>query len=205
MLPYSPAADRNKAPILETLLIVFKDTKRVLELGSGTGQHAVYFSRQMPHLIWQPSEVTEMLPGLTARLQQEAPANTAPAIRLDVGEVWPALAGFDGAYTANTFHIVSQRLVIALIEGVGRLLPLGGCFAVYGPFNQHGEYTSDGNAAFDRSLRFRDPESGIRDLEWVAAIAAKNHLTLTGRHDMPANNMLLGFVKTLPGETVPSQ
>jgi len=203
MFLHSPAADRNKTPILEKLRHAFKTRKRVLEVGSGSGQHAVFFATHLPHLTWLPSEMEGMLPGLMARLEHEAPKNVGKAVVLDVGAAWPHLPECDGAFTANTFHIISQSLVVATLTGVGQLLPSDGRFAVYGPFKRDGKFTSESNAMFDRSLRLRDPQSGIRDLEWVIDQAEARGLHLVNRHDMPANNMLLEFAKPPKTDTVP--
>lgn len=184
MKPYSEASERNRAPILAILKRVFADRKRVLEIGSGTGQHAAYFAPELPHLVWQASDVAENLPGVRAWVSDP------PPIELDVGGVWPALA-IDAVFSANTCHIMSWPQVESLFAGVGRLLPPGGVFALYGPFNYHGEHTSDSNARFDAMLRSRDPASGLRDFDDIAALAKRAGLILLEDNAMPANNRLL--------------
>ncbi len=139
----------------------------VLEIGSGTGQHAVHFSRGLPQLEWQPSEVAERLASLNARIALEGPANLRPAVALDVRALpWPiATRAIDGVFTANTLHIMGWAAVEACFRGVAQLLPQGGVLCVYGPFSYAGVHTSPSNAAFDAELRARDPASGLRDVQ----------------------------------------
>jgi hypothetical protein len=174
----------------------------VLEIGSGTGQHAVYFAAHLPHLIWQPADLAENLPGIegwraeAARGSAAAGAsaglpNLLPPLMLDVNQPqWPD-TGADAVFSANTLHIMSWYEVRLFFAGVGRLLPATGVLAVYGPFNYGGRYTSESNARFDRSLRNRDPRSGIRDFEAVDALAAEQRLVLQRDVAMPANNRTL--------------
>jgi SAM-dependent methyltransferase len=184
MKPYSEASERNRAPILAILKRVFADRKRVLEIGSGTGQHAAYFAPELPHLVWQASDVAENLPGIREWVSDP------PPIELDVSGVWPALA-IDAVFSANTCHIMSWPQVQKLFAGVGRLLPPGGVFALYGPFNYHGKHTSESNARFDAMLRTRDPASGLRDFDDIGALAKRAGLILVEDNTMPANNRLL--------------
>jgi|ERR1700722_2699789 cyclopropane fatty-acyl-phospholipid synthase-like methyltransferase len=191
MLPSSEACERNKDPILAVLRDAFAATRQVLEIGSGTGQHAVYFARHLPKLRWQPSETDENLGTLRARVELEGTANLAPPVRLDVRtHPWP-VAGFDGVFSANTLHIMSWEAVCDFFHGVGELLQGQGVLCIYGPFRYAGRYTSESNAAFDRFLRERDPVSGIRDFEAVDALARQEGLELDGDHDMPAHNRTL--------------
>jgi len=191
MLPSSEACERNKDPILGVLRGAFAATRQVLEIGSGTGQHAVYFARHLPKLRWQPSETDENLGMLRARVELEGTANLAPPVRLDVRtHPWPA-AGFDGVFSANTLHIMSWEAVSDFFHGVGELLPSQGVLCIYGPFRYAGRYTSESNAAFDGFLKERDPLSGIRDFEAVNALARQEGLELDGDHDMPAHNRTL--------------
>jgi SAM-dependent methyltransferase len=195
MLPLSEAADRNKQPILEILRGALARHRRVLEIGSGTGQHAVHFARELRHLEWQPTDRADCLPALAARHGLEGPANMRTPVELDVmREDWPAFAA-DTVYSANTLHIMSWPEVNAFFRGVGRILGQGGLLAVYGPFRYGGNFTTESNAAFDRSLRSRDPASGIRDFEAVNALAAVQGLELRADHAMPANNQLLTWVQ----------
>ena len=191
MLPSSEACERNKDPILGVLRGAFASTRQVLEIGSGTGQHAVYFARQLPKLRWQPSETDENLGMLRSRIDLEGTANLCAPVRLDVREhPWPAGA-FDGVFTANTLHIMSWQAVCEFFRGVGSQLTTPGVLCIYGPFRYAGRYTSDSNAAFDRFLQERDPASGIRDIEAVDALARQEGLELDGDHDMPAHNRTL--------------
>lgn len=194
-LPYSAACERNQGPILERLREHFASVRLVLELGSGTGQHAVYFARHLPHLRWQPTERPAALAMLEPRIEREAPPNVAAPIALEVGaEPWPVTAA-DGAFTANTLHIMAWPLVEAAFAGFGRALVPGGVLCVYGPFRYAGQHTSESNASFDVELKSRDPRSGIRDAEAVGSLARQNGLTLRADHAMPANNRLLMFVR----------
>jgi len=196
--PESPACERNKQPILTVLRGAFARQRRVLEIGSGTGQHAVYFARELPHLEWLPSDRAEWLPGLRTRIAQQGPANLAAPVELDVTMArWPVDAA-DAVFSANTLHIMGWTEVEAFFAGVGRLLgtqagspPGPRTLAVYGPFRYRGDYTSDSNAEFDLFLRTRDPASGIRDFEVVNELAAAAGLMLNADHALPANNQLL--------------
>jgi len=191
MLPYSEACERNKRPILEVLREAFADRKRVLEIGAGTGQHAVHFARNLPHLTWQPTDRGEYLAGLTARVAAEGPPNLRAPLDLDVlRQPWPAVSA-DAVFSANTLHIMSWRAVEAMFAGLPGVLAVDGVLAIYGPFRYRGGYTAPSNAAFDAMLRERDPESGLRDFEAVNALAAAARLELQADHAMPANNQLL--------------
>jgi cyclopropane fatty-acyl-phospholipid synthase-like methyltransferase len=180
--PFSEASERNRAPILAVLKRVFADRKRVLEIGSGTGQHAAYFAPELPHLVWQASDVAENLPGIRQWVSN--------AVELDVDKPWPRIEA-DAVFSANTCHIMSWPQVERMFAGVGRLLPGGGVFALYGPFNYQGKHTSESNARFDAMLRARDPASGLRDIEDIRRLAQAAGLTLAEDNAMPANNRLL--------------
>jgi hypothetical protein len=189
--PYSEACERNKEPILAVLRIAFANCTKVLEIGSGTGQHAAYFASQLPHLTWQPSDVAEHLPGILAWQWEAHLPNLSEPIALDIDDaVWPSL-GADAMFTANTLHIISWARVTRMFEQAGLLLRSGSVFVVYGPFNYNGRHTSESNARFDLMLRDRDPESGIRDFEKVDALAARNGFGLDRDVAMPANNRTL--------------
>lgn len=194
--PLSEACERNKGPILEVLRRCLADSRRVLEIGSGTGQHAAHFSSHLPHLTWQPSDRGEYLPILRRQLLQH-PSNLLEPMELDVrAHPWP-VEGIDAVFTANTLHIMDWAAVQALFRGIGTVL--GGASAaarpavlcVYGPFRYGGRYTSASNGAFDRFLQERDPLSGIRDFEAVDALARSAGLNLQADHALPANNQLL--------------
>jgi len=191
MLSFSDACERNKGPILEVLRTAFADRRRVVEIGSGTGQHAVHFARHLPHLQWQATDRADYLPDLAARIAAEGPPNLASPVELDVlQEPWPDLRA-DAVFTANTLHIMSWPAVEAFLAGLPRLLETGGVLAIYGPFKYGGQFTTDSNAAFDAMLRERDPQSGLRDFEAVNALAEAAGLKLVTDHAMPANNQLL--------------
>jgi len=191
MLPFSDACERNKGPILEVLRTVFADHTSVVEIGSGTGQHAVHFARHLPHLQWQPTDRAEYLPGLAARIAAEGPRNLVAPLELDVMQApWPPVRA-DAVFSANTLHIMSWPAVEALFAGLPRLLEQGGVLAIYGPFKYAGQFTTGSNAAFDAMLRERDPDSGVRDFEAVNALAESAGLGLQADHALPANNQLL--------------
>ena len=198
MLPFSEACERNKAPILEVLRIAFADRTQVLEIGSGTGQHAVHFAAHLPHLAWLPSERLTYLPDLSARVKLEGSPNLHAPTILDVNQTtWP-LRTADAIFTANTLHIMAWTEVAALYRGIESVLPRGGVLCVYGPFRYEGLYTSDSNRDFDLMLKARDPLTGLRDIRYLTALAAQHGLRLCADHDLPANNRLLEFVKDQP-------
>jgi cyclopropane fatty-acyl-phospholipid synthase-like methyltransferase len=189
--PHAPACERNRDPILDVLRTHFADSQRVLEVGSGTGQHAVYFAAAMPWLTWQCSDVAEQLPGISLWLDGAQLANTPPPLELDVRGTWPQQS-FDAVFSANTLHIMAWPEVETFFAGVGQILqPQGGVLAVYGPFNYRGAYTSASNREFDEWLRGRDPRSGIRDFESVDALARGIGLQRVADIAMPANNRTL--------------
>ncbi len=178
--PFAPSCERNQGPILEVLQRHLGTTRRVLEIGSGTGQHAVHFAAAMPWLAWQCSDRADNLPGIAAWRDEAALANTPPAIELDVDGPWPK-NGFDAVFTANSLHIMGWPQVEAFFAGVGKVLQEDGLLIVYGPFNYGGDFTSDSNRAFDQWLKDRDPASGIRDFEvvtrWRARLAWRSSRT----------------------------
>lgn len=191
MKPHSAACERNREPILAVLREHFGVCRHVLEIGSGTGQHAVYFAAAMPWLTWQASDRAEQLPGIRAWLDEAALPNTPAPLALDVLDRWPSL-DVDAVFSANTLHIMGWTGVQAFFEGVGaRLKHPAGMLVVYGPFNYGGTYTSASNREFDAWLKARDPQSGIRDFEAVDALAQKAGLRLQADVEMPANNRCL--------------
>jgi SAM-dependent methyltransferase len=195
MLPFSAACERNKDPILEALRVRFAGRTQVLEIGSGTGQHAVHFARGLGHLTWHPTEQLAYLADLTERVKTEGPRNLRPPMLLDVRQaVWP-VRGVDALFTANTLHIMSWTEVVALFDGIGTVLAPAGVLCIYGPFRYSGRYTSDSNREFDRMLQERDPQSGLRDIEAVRSLADRYGLHLDADLDLPANNRLLVFTK----------
>jgi len=193
-LPFAEACERNKEAILEALLREFPARGRVLEIGSGTGQHVVFFSSHFPRLSWQPTERREYLDGLGARIRQEGDRNVLPPIFLDVREAWPNQC-FDAVYSSNTTHIMGWGEVCRMFAGVGPRLRSAGVFCLYGPFNEGGSFTSQSNTDFDQQLRQRDPEMGLRDVEALESLAQDHQLRLQKQIKMPANNQLLVFKK----------
>lgn len=199
-LPFSPACERNKRPIWEVLAQVLPQAGIVLEIGSGTGQHVVYFASEREQLQWQPTDRPEYLPGLRQRLEREGRDNIRPPLILDVLEPWPGQV-FDAVYSSNTAHIMSWPAVCAMFTGIGPRLENGGVFCLYGPFNENGEFTAPSNAAFDAQLRAQDPQMGLRDIADIESLAVGQHMRLTGQFQLPANNRILLFQKYLGAMT----
>lgn len=186
--PFSPSSERNREPILAVLRDVFARRTHVLEIGSGTGQHAVHFAAALPHLTWQASEQAEHLPGIRLWLDEAALANTPPPVTLDVGQAdWPATR-FDAVFSANTLHIMAWGEVEALFARLPQVMTDDALLVVYGPFNIDGRYTSESNEKFDAWLHARGAHMGIRDLAAVDALAAAAGLDRIANHEMPANN-----------------
>lgn len=194
MKPYSESCDQNREPILSVIQPLFADVRDVLEIGSGTGQHAVFFGEKMPHLTWQTSDVALYHQGIQMWLDEAALPNVKAPLSLDVGDAWPP-SQFDAVYSANTVHIMGWDAVEACFAGVGRVLNTGGVFALYGPFNYNGQFTSDSNAQFDVWLKQRDPVSGVRDFEALDKLAQQAGMTLQHDYEMPANNRVLVWQK----------
>lgn len=194
MKPFSQACENNKRPILEQLKPLLTPANSVLEIGTGTGQHAVFFSQQMPHLSWQTSDLKENHEGINLWLE-EAEKNCLPPLELDVFENhWPTQK-YDAIYSANTSHIMPWEGVVEVFKALPRLLNPGGVYAIYGPFNYNGQYTSDSNASFDLWLKERAPHQGIRDFEQLLELGKLNQLTHLHDFEMPANNRLLVWQK----------
>jgi hypothetical protein len=190
--PYSAASERNREPILGVLREHFADRRRVLEIGSGTGQHAVHFAAALPHLEWQASDRRENLPGIRQWLDEAQLGNTPAPLELEVAGAWPT-GRYDAVFTANTLHIMSWPEVEAMFAGLAGVLEADATLVVYGPFNIDGRFTSDSNAAFDASLRLHAPHMGIRDRGTVVALAQAHGLRLAADVPMPANNRCLVF------------
>lgn len=188
--PFSPACERNSEPILAVLRNHFADRRRVLEIGSGTGQHATYFAKALPSLEWQASDRAENLPGIRLWLAEAALANTPEPLELDVKAAWPRKR-FDAVFSANTLHIMSWTEVQRMFSRLPGAMVEGALLAVYGPFNYGRKFTSESNAAFDASLRSVDPQRGLRNFEDVMALAGEAGFTLVSDHTMPANNRCL--------------
>ncbi len=196
MKPYSESCDQNRDAILQVIQPLFKDRKNVLEIGSGTGQHAIYFAQKMPQLIWHTSDKEENHQGILAWIEETALDNVRAPISLDVSRnKWPNRE-IDAVFSANTAHIMSWPEVEALIAGVGAQLANNGLFVLYGPFNYGGKFTSDSNARFDQWLKDRDPQSGVRDFEALDRLALTAGMTLENDFEMPANNRILCWRKS---------
>lgn len=189
-LKFSQACENNKQPILAVIKPYLQKVHTVLEVGSGSGQHAVYFAENLPHLQWQPSDLAENLCAIRQRVDQSGLANILPALELDVDQGWPVTA-CEAIFAANVLHIISWEQAQRLFAGVAEHLRPGGLLFLYGPFNYQGQYTSDSNRRFDLSLKQHDPLSGIRDFEAVAELAEKAELRLLLDQPMPANNRCL--------------
>lgn len=187
--PSAPSCERNRDPILDVLRVHFADRKDVLEIGSGTGQHAVYFAAAMPQLRWQCSDRAENLAGIRLWLDEAALPNTPPPLQLDVGDAWPAHR-YDALFSANTLHIMAWDEVQQLFGRLADVTTVDAKLAIYGPFNYGGRYTSDSNAAFDAWLQARGAHMRIRDAEAVDVLAEAAGFALADDMPMPANNRM---------------
>jgi cyclopropane fatty-acyl-phospholipid synthase-like methyltransferase len=197
MKPYSEACEKNQSAILEVLQDVLSRQHHVLEIASGTGQHAVHFGRALPHLTWQTSELPHNHAGIRAWLDEAALPNVLPPVALDVTDAhWPA-GVVDAIFNANTVHIVSEPEVERMFAGIARTLSAGGILCLYGPFNYHKNFTSESNARFDVWLKSRNPESGIRDFEVIDQLAKTHGLRLLQDVAMPSNNRTLVWQRDL--------
>ena len=185
--PHSPACERNREPILGVLREYFADRRNVLEIGSGTGQHAVHFAAALPQLIWQSSDRAESLPGIRAWLDEAALPNTPAPLEFDVNDSWPA-GPFDAVFSANTLHIMAWPEVQRLFAQLPAVTTGDAVLIIYGPFNEQGRYSSDSNAAFDQWLKARGAHMAIRDAEAVDALADAAGFHLLADIAMPANN-----------------
>jgi len=188
--PNAPSALRNQNAILEVISDEFQDCKAVLEIGSGTGQHAIFFASQMSWLNWQTSDLVANHHGINAWLEDADLDNVMAPLVLDVEEPLQTDDKFDAVFSANTAHIMSIVAVESMFSTAGRCLIGGGRFCLYGPFNQNGKFTSDSNRGFDANLRSQDPAMGIRDLEILDGFAETSGLHRTSLYAMPANNMI---------------
>lgn len=194
--PFSPSCERNRGPILDVLRTAFADRRRVLEIGSGTGQHAVHFAAAMPWLEWQCADAEAHLPGIGQWLAEAALPNTPPPVALQAIADPPGLAPppsgrFDAVFSANTLHIMGWPEVEGFFAGLAAVCAADAVLAVYGPFNVGGAFTSDSNREFDGWLKARDRRSGIRDREAVDALARAAGFRAAEVVAMPANNQML--------------
>ena len=192
----APATHRNREPILDVLRRWLVEPALVLEIASGTGQHAVYFTKELPHLSWQPSDQdADALASIESWVAEEGGGNVAAPIELDASAAsWP-IDRADAIFNANMIHISPWAVAEGLFAGAGRVLPMGGLLFLYGPFFVEGEATAPSNTSFDEDLRRRNAEWGIRDLEAVTALASENGLSRVESCDLPANNKLIVFRK----------
>ena len=193
--PYSESCDQNRDPILSVIQPLLSHCKTVLEIGSGTGQHAVYFAEKLPQLMWQTSDRAEYHQGIRQWLDDASLANVLAPVALDVRQDKWMEQQFDAVFTANSLHIMHKEDVIALFDHIADVLDTKGLLIVYGPFNYDGKYTSESNARFDVWLKDRDPQSCIKDFEWVDSLANNVGLQLKNDYAMPANNRILCWQK----------
>ncbi len=193
--PFAEYADRNGVPILEVLRNEFANCTKVLEIGSGTGQHAVRFATELPFLEWLTSDLDENHPGICAWVNDSDLANLLPPLSLDVLTAEVSAAFCDAVFSANTAHIMSIDAVKRMFEIVGSALTNGGVFCLYGPFRQNGEFNTSSNAAFHETLRSRNPEMGIRHLEALDDLARESNMARVRLYAMPANNHIAVWCK----------
>ncbi|PKN58737.1 MAG: SAM-dependent methyltransferase [Deltaproteobacteria bacterium HGW-Deltaproteobacteria-14] len=191
---FAPATDRNKEPILSVLREVLPEMGLVLEIAAGTGQHAAFFAPHFPGLRWQPTDRdADSLASIAAWRDTAAAPNLLPPLRLDAAaDAWP-VGRADAIFNANMIHISPWAACLGLLRGAGRTLEAGGPLVLYGPYMLDGEHTAPSNAAFDASLRGRDPAWGVRDLADVRAAAEGAGLAFVRRIAMPANNQIVVF------------
>lgn len=195
MKPFSESCEQNKQPILAVLKRYLLNVKTLLEIGSGTGQHAVFFAEQFPSLTWMTSDQLNYHDGIQQWLKESVLSNIRGPLLLDVNQKnWP-LDKMDAIFSANTVHIMSWPSVEKLFSGVGDVLNEGGVFCLYGPFNYKGQFSSESNARFDLWLKQRDPMSGVRDFEALQLLANKAGLEFVEDIEMPANNRVLVWKK----------
>lgn len=194
--PFAESSEQNKQVILAIIQPLFSKLKRVLEIASGTGQHAVYFSQVMPDLNWQPSDLENALPGIQSWVNESGLENLNQPLALDVSSInWPQQT-FDAIFSANSLHIMSQQHVKDFFSNVDRVLDKNGLITVYGPFNYQGQFTSESNQHFDAWLKSRNPDSGIKEFEWCNQLAENAGFKLIEDHEMPQNNRILIWQKT---------
>jgi len=191
--PFSQSCENNKQPILQRIESIFHAPQTVWEIGSGTGQHACHFAKNLPHIIWQTTDRAENLMGINSWITETELPNLPTSLVLNVtDQEWPC-QHIEALFTANTLHIMHFHEVESFFNRLGRYLTNNTSVCIYGPFNYQGQYTSPSNEQFDHWLKDRDPESGIRDFEMIESLANKAGLLLSDDFKMPANNRLLVF------------
>lgn len=196
-LPHSAACERNRAPILECIAPLLATATRVVEIGSGTGQHAAWFAPRLPQLTWVTTDLPANHAGIRAWAETSAAPNLEGPLALDtLARPWPELGAIDAAFSANTAHIMPEPAVVAMFAGLGELLPENAPFCLYGPFMEQGRHTSESNAQFDAGLRARGAGMGVRDLGWLLQVAALAGFALERVEPMPANNRVLVWRRT---------
>lgn len=194
--PVAEACLRNQQPIYEVLApYLSEENLRIFELGSGTGQHAVYLANHLPNVTWQPSDVEACMAGITSWVRDAKHGNVLEPVILDANRADPATLQYDVTFTANTIHFVSETTASNIIRCAAERLAPEGYFFIYGPFKDQGAFTSDSDERFEQWLKGRDPESGIKDFQWVEAIANQNDMVFEQRYAMPANNFILVYRK----------
>ena len=198
--PNAPAAIRNREAILEVLRHDLDGKLKVLEIGSGTGQHAIHFAAGLPELTWQTSDRVQNHDGIRQWIASSGLDNVISPLELDVSDHPDIDVKYDAIFSANTAHIMSADSVVDMIELVGTALAPGGKFLLYGPFCIDRQFTSESNRRFDESLKAQDPSMGIRDMEWLDELADRQKLARVRTYAMPANNMLVAWEKTGEGQ-----
>ncbi|WP_223787658.1 DUF938 domain-containing protein [Marinicella meishanensis] len=195
--PFAPACERNQAVILESLRQHLRPgDRRLFEVGSGTGQHAVFMAPQLPQLTWQTSDVAANHAGIQQWLDEVPDAAIIPPVQYTIGQdPWP-MVSLDVVFTANTLHIISAALIANLCLDLGHNLEAGNRLFIYGPFKYGGQFTTASNAEFDQWLKERDPDSGIRDIEWLTDLLTPHGIQLLHDLDLPANNQMLIYQKS---------
>ena len=193
--PFSQASENNKLPILDVLKHHLNNRRSLLEIGGGTGQHAAFFARQFPEIIWQSSDIHSNVKTLNLRVASAKLKNLPLATSLDVNKETWNYGFYDAIFSANCLHIISEDSVINFFKGTSKHINDGGVLLVYGPFKYRGKFTTESNAGFDRWLKARDPKSGIRDFEWTNELAEEVGFSLVEDNAMPANNQLLAWAK----------
>lgn len=197
--PFAPAPERNKGAILRVIQEEFRNCSSVLEIGSGTGQHAVHFAAELAHLTWQTSDVEENHAGIRAWLRDAALQNVRDPLVLDVCTASASEGEYDGVFSANTAHIMSFAAVEKMFALVGSSLSGDGVFVLYGPFRQEGEFNTLSNARFHESLRQNDAGMGIRHLEDLDRLAVAGGMRRSRLYAMPANNHIVAWRKVEAG------